>query len=132
MTKCCRCGHRLDPEAGRWDRDATDPDKTRYCVSCWTTGEAEERRKQLAKGPRKVIDDDTRVTYELGEPWENPLGYLRTYGIVGNPWASWMAGRGLLDDYFERPVCAQDFGDSESRQKAEQLGIKIDDRRYAR
>lgn len=129
---CCRCGCKLDPEAGRFDRNASDDDHVRYCVSCWNARKSRELRAKLIRGPREIVDQDGSISYKLGSPGENPLGYLRTFGIVGNPWAAWMARVGLLDDYFERPAAEQDAGDDDSLHVAEQLGLRIDRRRYMR
>ena len=121
--ECRRCGTHVDPESGR---------DGRWCLSCSRSREAGLLRDRLRRGPRVVVAFDGTVGYELGGPGENPLGYLRTYGIVGNAWASWMARVGLLDDYFDRPVAEQDFGDPESREVARRLGAVVDHRRFAR
>lgn len=123
---CMKCGRYVAPEDGRYDGG------NHYCLSCWRAMEAAKWRNRLRRGPASHTTPDNRLFYDLDAPWENPGDYLRKFGIVENPWASWLARTGMLDEMFERPVCEADFGDAESREVARRLHIPIDGRRQER
>lgn len=125
---CVVCSRSVAPEDGCYD-DAGG----HWCLPCWRAEEVREWRRHLERGPRSHTDVRTNALYyDLDAPWENPGDWMRKFGLVGNPWASWMARKGLLDELWDRPVCEADFGDATSRAVAKGLGVRIDSRRQER
>lgn len=58
--------------------------------------------------------------------FRSPLYHMEAFRL-SNPWVQWAIAHGAYVDLDNRPVCAQDFGDPESRRIAERLGTRIRD-----
>ena len=117
---CYDCRAPVGPEAGRrvWENIWGHVCQVQVCLRCDGKRTARHERRRDATPPARIAHWGPP---RLGRsPWENPHGYLAAYGLAG-VWACWALKHGLLDEMFERPVTAADFGDAESEQLARLL-----------
>ena len=78
--------------------------------------------------PKSHFDTSTgRTSYRVGRsPWENPGAWLQIYGMGRNVWAAWAMRHGLLDEFFDRAITTDDFGDEASLALAGLLPRRVD------
>ena len=130
-THCRHCGRGIGPEDGRAVRIAGEHEH--WCLSCACAQEARDLRRRMEKGPAQRGTAHTAGYSSAAPPWENPLYYLAATGLR-TEWGAWALRHGLLDDWHERPISEQDFGDGDSRAALRLLprAVEVEGRRVLR